>query len=98
MALATLQIHFFRLLTDLLRKPPAYLKAPQQRGTFFARLPRRAQRLTLPQLFRRFEFLLQVSPHSILFTCPASCSVDWFRAGYCFFGHEHRPSSGQCSK
>ena len=61
MALAVPQIHFFRVLMDLLRKPPAYLRAPQRRGTFFARLPRRAPRLTLPQIFRRFEFLLQAS-------------------------------------
>ena len=55
------------MMIDLLRKPPAYLRAPQRRGTFFAPLPHRGPRVTLPRLFRRFDFLLQVLKFQLMY-------------------------------
>jgi hypothetical protein len=57
------------MMIDLLRKPPTHLRAPQRRGTFFAPLARRTALITLPRLFRRFDFLLQARYNSC-FVCP----------------------------
>ena len=59
-----MQIQFLSLMIENFKKPPAYLKLPQRRGTFFAPLePRRGPPLrTIPQLLRHFTIALNAAP------------------------------------
>lgn len=64
MRLPSLQIQFLHMMTSIFNRPPAVLKLPQRRGTFFAPLARRAgpPSLTIPKLFRRFVIALKAEP------------------------------------